>query len=113
MVAVRGKLAFNRMQPFRRTTSMSTGPRSGRKVRILVERGASAKHGAMRGLIKYGCAKLDMQVYFRSRPPAKQGGHIGMHSYTHVCCNDFYTSWQHMRAMNVYFIKLSLRAYTN
>ena len=25
-----------------------------------------------------------------------------MHSYTHVCCNDFYTSWQHMRAMNVY-----------
>ena len=26
-----------------------------------------------------------------------------MHSYTHVCCNDFYTSWKHMRAMNVYF----------
>ena len=24
-----------------------------------------------------------------------------MHSYTYVCCNDFYTSWQHMRAMNV------------
>ena len=41
--------------------------------------------------------------YFRNRPPAKQGGHIGMHSYTHVCCNDFCTSWQHMRAMNVYF----------
>ena len=40
-------------------------------------------------------------VYIESRPPAKQGGHIGMHSYTHVCCNDFYTSWQHMRAMDV------------
>ena len=34
--------------------------------------------------------------------PREAGGHIGMHSYTHVCCNDFYTSWQHMRAMNVY-----------
>ena len=43
--------------------------------------------------------------YIESRPPAEQGGHIGMHSYTHVCCSDFYTSWQHMRAMNVYFPK--------
>ena len=34
--------------------------------------------------------------------PREAGGHIGMHSYTYVCCNDFYTSWQHMRAMNVY-----------
>ena len=25
-----------------------------------------------------------------------------MHSYTHVCCNDFYTSWQHRRAMDVF-----------
>ena len=36
--------------------------------------------------------------------PREAGGHIGMYSYTHVCCNDFYTSWQHRRAMNVYFI---------
>ena len=39
------------------------------------------------------------------------GGHIGMHSYTHVCCNDFYTSWQHMRAMNVYFENLLGKRY--
>ena len=39
---------------------MSTGPRRVRKVRIPVERGGSAKHGATRRLIKYGCAKLGM-----------------------------------------------------
>ncbi len=39
---------------------MNTGSRSGRKVRIPVERGGSAKHGATRRLIKYGCAKLGM-----------------------------------------------------
>ena len=31
-----------------------------RKVRILVERGGSAKHGATRRLIKHACAKLGM-----------------------------------------------------
>ena len=49
--------------------------------------------------------------YFRNRPPAKQGGHIGMHSYTHVYCNDFYTSWQHMRAMNVYNETFEFRSF--
>ena len=34
-----------------------------------------------------------------------------MHSYMHVCCNDFYTSWQHMRAMNVYNETFEFRSF--
>ena len=64
MVTVRRKLAFSRTATIPKDNRYEHSPRSGRKVRILVERGGSAKHGVTRGLIKNGCSKLDMQVYF-------------------------------------------------
>ena len=63
MVTVRRNLAFSRTVTIPKDNQYEHDLRS-RRVRILVERGGSAKHGATRGLIKYDYTKLGMQFHF-------------------------------------------------
>ena len=60
-------------QPFRRTNGMSTGPRSGRKVRIPVSV-AGVRSAEPRGDLYTWCCRLpDMQIYFESQQTQNGG----------------------------------------